>query len=71
MALPTWGQECLHTETELIEKVNFDLGHPVVIEEYDLIKRLENSEEKIAELEIIAEKSSRILGMVSSRKHKI
>ena len=43
----------------------------IVIEEYDLIKRLENSEEKIAELEIIAEKSSRILGMVSSRKHKI
>ena len=43
----------------------------IVIEEYDLIKRLENSEEKIAELEIIAEKSSRILGMVSSRKQKI
>ena len=29
LALPTWGQECLRLETELIEKVNFDLGHPV------------------------------------------
>ena len=43
----------------------------IVLEEYDLIKRMENSEEKIAELEITAEKSSRILGMVSSRKQKI
>ena len=29
MALPSLGQECLRSETELIEKVNFDLGHPV------------------------------------------
>ena len=29
LALPTLGQECLHSETELFEKVNFDLGHPV------------------------------------------
>ena len=29
LALPTLGQECLRSETELIEKVNFDLGHPV------------------------------------------
>ena len=30
LALPTWSQECLRSETELIEKVNFDLGHPVL-----------------------------------------
>ena len=29
LALLTWGQECLRSETERIEKVNFDLGHPV------------------------------------------
>ena len=29
LALPTLGQECLRSGTELIEKVNFDLGHPV------------------------------------------
>ena len=29
LALQTLGQECLHSDTELIEKVNFDLGHPV------------------------------------------
>ena len=31
LALLTWGQECLHLDTELIEKVNFDLGHPVLV----------------------------------------
>ena len=30
LALPTWGPESLRSDTELIEKVNFDLGHPVV-----------------------------------------
>ena len=30
MALPTWGQKCLVSEIEQIEKVNFDLGHPVI-----------------------------------------
>ena len=29
LALPTWGQKCLVSEIEQIEKVNFDLGHPV------------------------------------------
>ena len=29
LALPILGQECLRSETELIEKINFDLGHPV------------------------------------------
>ena len=29
LALPILSQECLRSETELIEKVNFDLGHPV------------------------------------------
>ena len=30
LALPTWGQKRLVSEIEKIEKVNFDLGHPVV-----------------------------------------
>ena len=30
LALPTWGQKCLVSEIEQIEKVNFDLGHPEV-----------------------------------------
>ena len=30
LALPTWGQEGLHSDTDLIEKVNFDSGHPVI-----------------------------------------
>ena len=29
LALTTWGQERPRSGTELIEKVNFDLGHPV------------------------------------------
>ena len=40
LALPTLGQECLRSETELIEKVNFDLGHPVGIGRYSKKKRL-------------------------------
>ena len=28
-SLPTWGQKFLFSEIEQIEKVNFDLGHPV------------------------------------------
>ena len=31
LALPTWGQKCLVSEIEQIEKANFDLGHPVAI----------------------------------------
>ena len=31
LALPTWGQKCLVSEIEQIEKVNFDLGHPVFV----------------------------------------
>ena len=42
----------------------------IVLEEYDLLNRMEKSEEKLTELEITAEKSSRILGMVSCRKQK-
>ena len=30
LALPTWGQKCLVSEIEQIEKVNFGLGHPVL-----------------------------------------
>ena len=30
LALPTWSQKCLVSEIEQIEKVNFDLGHPVL-----------------------------------------
>ena len=31
LALPIWGQKCLVSEKEQIEKVNFDLGHPVSV----------------------------------------
>ena len=37
LALPTWGQECLRSETELIEKVNFDLGHPVFPTQFKIV----------------------------------
>ena len=40
LALPTLGQECLRSETELIEKVNFDLGHPVFMKNVFQKKRL-------------------------------
>ena len=29
LALPTWGQKCIFSESLPIELANFDLGHPV------------------------------------------
>ena len=46
MALQTLGQECLHSDTELIEKVNFDLGHPVICWGYIEKKKLQLISEK-------------------------
>ena len=40
LALQTLGQECLHSDTELIEKVNFDLGHPVLTTVCSILKVL-------------------------------
>ena len=41
LALPTWGQEYRRSEIEPIEKVNFDLGHPVLFMPCNVQKKLQ------------------------------